>query len=125
MLTIHCSFFTGKNSLAAKSFLAAYGALFARQVGLCFSESEPHERTDLITNVIRGEDQIFTDIDLGVELYFGIQANPPCTTSMSADQLYEQVLTGIPGSLMRKIGIKIAYVSGIHGAERNQVVRIP
>ena len=66
MLTIHCSFFTGKNSLAAKSFLAAYGALFARQVGLCFSESEPHERTDLITNVIRGEDQIFTDIDLGV-----------------------------------------------------------
>ena len=44
---------------------------------------------------------------------------------MSADQLYERVLTGIPGSLMRKIGIKIAYVSGIHGAERNQVVRIP
>jgi hypothetical protein len=122
MITINCYFFPGEKPAAAREFLKISGAKFSRYVGLWLGEPEPVS-VDLITTVISGADQRYSYLSDSIELYFAIHSNRPLEARIGADQLYSELLSGLIGSGISKIGIKIAYVSGIYHPSRNVVVR--
>lgn len=123
MITIYCSFFPQKNSTTARKFLEVYGAKFGFYIKGWLKES-PGETVNLLTNVVIGADQRFSQCGEGVELFFGIHANPPRIAQLGADQLYDELVATLSGSGFSQLGVQIVYVSGLHH-ERPEVHRTP
>ncbi len=131
MITIYCSYFSNKTTLIAerkpvlaKEFLTQYRGKFCEFIGALLRE-EKGETVDMITHVIGGLDKRYSYVDDGVDLYFGIHANPPRVTQMGADQLYGELVSSLRGSGFSQLGIKMRYVAGIYHGTDNEVLRKP